>query len=229
MIQVTVADAPATTAEASPAATGGEGPARPRASGPPRFADRADGTLLDTRAGLTWTTRPSESALAWKASKGYCRKLELGRQEDWMLPTIEELEELHRAGSGAPGSAALTFPVSLAWSASKSGSGKAWAFDFSQGQRAEQALAGDGATVKALCVRRDQPQRRPQLQGFEPPDLGGGVGGQPPPRGGGGAQPPPRGGGGGQGPGGPGNAQGNSQDGGGGGQGSKKGGKPGGG
>ncbi len=216
-----VTDASASTALPSePAPAAGPGPpraaggTRPQtaggrpAPGRRRFSDRGDGTLFDTLTGITWTKRVEPSP-AWKAAKSYCKKLELSRHRDWMLPTIEELEEFHRAASGT-----VTFPTGLFWSSTKNGSSQAWTYDFTQGQRGGQPAAGDGGTAhKAFCLRRERP--RTPAQDFESPFgptdsrlPGGGQpgGGQPPPGGEqpppGGGQPPPGGGGGGQGGGG---------------------------
>lgn len=169
----------------------------------PRYADRGDGTLLDLHTALMWTKGPQGEAETWRGGRGLCKKLELARADDWVLPTIEELEELRRAGSdgaGATGAKPLDFPPWVVWSASKSGASKAWVFDFGTGRRGELATSGSGGgAIRVLCVRRLERQNR-RLDPGRPILDGPQGGGPPPPRGGGGR--PPGGGGPGGGPGG---------------------------
>ncbi|MEM7350669.1 MAG: protein kinase [Acidobacteriota bacterium] len=212
-VEVTVPAADVTAAAPSEAAAGlaraTPPPVERPAPRPRRFADRGDGTLSDGLTGLMWTKRANGSADTLKESRSYCRKLELGRQEDWQLPTIEELEELFRAGStsaAGPASGALSFPAETVWSESKKAFGTVWVFDFGSGQRREHKVRGaTPEALKILCMRREAGQR-PQRPGFDPalgpeggqqlPDpRGNGGGGQ----GGGDPRRPPRGGGGGRG------------------------------
>ncbi len=149
-----------------------------------RVMDDSGGAVeltVDTLTGITWTKRV-EATPAWKASKSYCKKLELGRHRDWMLPTIDELDELYRSASGT-----LAFPTSLIWSSTRKGPGQAWAFDFTRGERGGQPVAAAaGVEVKAFCLRR--PRAATTVQEQPSPSGSGGIsgGGQPPPRGGGG-------------------------------------------
>lgn len=122
-----------------------------------RFADRGDGTLVDRLTGMMWTKRTGPVEVPWKEGRSYCRDLELGRQADWIQPTIEELEEFYRGGgndSPEGVSGGLRFPAVRVWSAKKSRSA-AWVFDFATGQRVELALRSDPAPrALALCLRR---------------------------------------------------------------------------
>ncbi len=174
---------PAAVSSTAAGPVGTAGGVRP---GRPRFGDRGDGTVVDTLTGITWSKRIEPSPV-WKASKLYCKKLELGSYRDWVLPTIDELEELYRSGAGA-----LTFPDGLIWSSTKNGVGKAWAFNFARGQREARPVAGtEGSELRAFCLRRPRP--RFTTRDLESPISSGGS--QPIP--GSATQPPPRGGGGG--------------------------------
>ncbi len=161
----------------------GDPPTPPPPRPPSRFADRGDGSLIDRRTGLAWTKRlPGE--MDWRAARDYCRGLDLGRADDWMLPTIEELEEYHRAGTRpmpAPGNqmagpAPLNFPAQPVWSSSRQGFSDAWMFDLGPGTRREASRNGDQAS--AFCVRRTEggeprPRREEIFDPFGQPDPNG--------------------------------------------------------
>lgn len=166
---------PTKTEQADAAETGGAQVGGPTGrAAPQRFRDPGNGTLVDTLSGLMWTKRPNGEDLAWKAARSFCKKLKLGRQDDWTLPTIETLEELYWAGSSGTArsgqrSALLSFPKHAVWSSSKNGSTAAWAFDFAQGRRTELATGARSLGARTLCVRRPPLDRRlPPRQG---PDL----------------------------------------------------------
>ncbi len=130
-----------------------------RASFPARYAERGDGTLVDIVTGISWTKRVAQVA-GWKASKSYCKKLELGRHRDWILPNIEELEELYLSSAGI-----LTFPGGMFWGSTRNGSGEAWTFEFTRGQRHSQPVAGaEGGDFKVFCLRRQRSHSDPPLQ-----------------------------------------------------------------
>ena len=135
------------------------------APGTLRFRDRGDGTIHDALSGVNWTKTPSPDPLTLKAAKSYCKKRVLGRQEDWILPTIEELEELSRGGAQltSSGNPTLHFSNLKLWSESKNGSGRQWAFDFGASQRFEQLLSGS-PTLRTFCVRRNQSPRDPRRE-----------------------------------------------------------------
>ncbi len=187
------------------------GPGQRRRS---RFVDRGDGTLADSLTGIVWTKWVEDAGTGWKESKVYCKKLEVGSRSDWTLPTIDEIEELFRSGIGVPDG--------VIWSSTRSGLAKAWAFDFSRGERSALPFAGsEGTEIKAFCLRRQRRQSEDRLprQGTDPfggggdRNPGGGAQNPPPPRGGGA---PPPGGQGGGGPGGGGGGGGGPGGGGGG-------------
>jgi hypothetical protein len=57
------------------------------------FVDNGDGTITDTRTGLTWQ-KASSSGNTWEQALTYCESLNLGGHTDWRLPTIKELRSL---------------------------------------------------------------------------------------------------------------------------------------
>ncbi len=148
-----------------------------RSNTPPnfsRFRDRGDGSIVDDRSGIAWTKRPGPDPATLKEAKAYCRKLELARQDDWILPTIEELEELARAASLAAneGQAEVALAAIEVWSTSRQGFGEQWTYDFARRQRRVRPPKGvEGSAIRVLCLRRAQPppgeRPRPRL-GPEP-------------------------------------------------------------
>ncbi len=59
-----------------------------------RFADRADGTVVDTQTGLMWQKQDDGVKRTLRESDKYCRRLTLGGFADWRLPTIDELRSV---------------------------------------------------------------------------------------------------------------------------------------
>jgi hypothetical protein len=59
-----------------------------------KFVDNGDGTITDESTGLMWQKEDSQSALDWKSSLAYAKKLNVGNHNDWRLPTIKELQSI---------------------------------------------------------------------------------------------------------------------------------------
>ncbi len=190
----TVEVAPAASVAEEPrAAAEGGAPAGPRRRS--RFADRGDGTLVDTVAGLMWAKRGNGKNHGLKDARQYCKRSKLADHRDWRLPMIGELEDLHIASLAPDSGLSLAGIPAPVWSSTKDGSG-AWAFDYAAGQRGQNPAATE---LRVVCVRRlaagrNQNQEIPPFDGLD--DRGR------PPRPGGGGAPPGGGGGGGGGPGG---------------------------
>jgi Protein of unknown function (DUF1566)/PEGA domain len=76
---------------------------------------KAGGAIwIDASTGLTWQASPTDGKVYWAAARAYCRDLSLNEQNDWRLPTINELRSLIRgcpetqkdgcSSKGGPGS-----------------------------------------------------------------------------------------------------------------------------
>lgn len=61
----------------------------------PRFADQANGTVVDSRTGLMWASRDNGSDIAWQGAKAYCEHFGAGGHTDWRMPTATELMTLY--------------------------------------------------------------------------------------------------------------------------------------
>ena len=60
-----------------------------------RFIAYDNGTVLDTRTGLTWASRDNGSDIHWTDAKSYCDNYRGGGYTDWRLPTEDELAGLY--------------------------------------------------------------------------------------------------------------------------------------
>lgn len=56
------------------------------------FKDNLDGTISDTRTGLTW--QQSRQPATWEGALSYCQELNLAGHADWRLPNVRELETI---------------------------------------------------------------------------------------------------------------------------------------
>lgn len=56
------------------------------------FFDNGDGTIYDSATKLYWQKNDSGSALSWGEAGNYCENLVLAGNEDWRLPTAQELQ-----------------------------------------------------------------------------------------------------------------------------------------
>jgi hypothetical protein len=86
-----------------------------------RFFDNRNGTITDTKTGLTWVKNPHtdlpekfKNYLTWENAIQACKELNFVGKKDWRLPTIEELRELvdytRGAKSGKPAIDTKFFP-----------------------------------------------------------------------------------------------------------------------
>lgn len=55
-----------------------------------RFVGNGDGTISDTKTGLIWQAEHTKP-VPWDEAMEYAKNLKFAGQEDWRLPTIEEL------------------------------------------------------------------------------------------------------------------------------------------
>lgn len=120
----------------------------------PRFEDRGDGTVVDTKTGLMWTKKNSDFDLDLDQARGHAEKLVLGGYKDWRLPTIIELETLlgTREKGGQKASSVFDLTANCAqWSTTKDDSGLLLMCD--RGSRTGYPAEARGNT-RALYVRQ---------------------------------------------------------------------------
>ena len=58
------------------------------------FIAPGNGTVVDTKTGLTWAARTNGSDVNWYDAKKYCENYQGGGYSDWRMPTKEELYSL---------------------------------------------------------------------------------------------------------------------------------------
>lgn len=61
---------------------------------PGTWTDNGDGTVSDGRTGLTWQKKALSVYVDWQTASDACLKLSLAGQDDWRLPSIDELRTL---------------------------------------------------------------------------------------------------------------------------------------
>jgi hypothetical protein len=121
-----------------------------------RFIDNGDGTVTDTRSGLTWSkaTLCDEEVTQHQAEK-ICAELDLAGHTDWRLPTVDELFALADRTRYSPAIDDEAFPNTqsdwywtstvTAWS-----SGCAWFVCFNYGSASYYLRDDDSAFVRAV-------------------------------------------------------------------------------
>ncbi|HTM44283.1 MAG TPA: DUF1566 domain-containing protein, partial [Polyangiaceae bacterium] len=131
---------------------------------PGRYTDNADGTVLDTRTGLTWqqavpsapaATGCSGTTCTQAGAVAYCSALSLAGT-GWRLPKISELLTLVDPTQVNPATDATTFPstpVEAFWSSSAhvGTAGYGWYVSFNDGYSSYHDVVG--VTSRVRCVR----------------------------------------------------------------------------
>jgi len=128
----------------------------------------AAGTVLDKRTGLVWqrdsptsggSSGQTNGYFNWADAKQYCLDLVLAGQDDWRLPSLQELRSLVHRKRVSPAISTFAFPNTpktdyvFSWSATPyAGSGfpSAWGIDSTTGHVITN-LTGSKAVVR--CVR----------------------------------------------------------------------------
>jgi len=60
-----------------------------------RFVSFSDGTVLDTRNGLMWSSIDFRRNVDWQSAESFCRSFSVGGYNDWRLPSLNELQTLY--------------------------------------------------------------------------------------------------------------------------------------
>jgi len=130
-----------------------------------RFAEH---TALDVKTGLMWTRSDmAGKTINWIDADAYCRRLNLGGYNDWLLPTKKELEALAQYGRDAGygekiadyfnGIGFRNMKPWYYWSSTKDDSNpyRAWGANFYRGVDFVPAYIGT-STMDVRCVRSGQ-------------------------------------------------------------------------
>jgi hypothetical protein len=120
-----------------------------------RARERREQVFRDIDSALMWTRRDNARDLAWRHAESYCEDLELGAFDDWLLPSLEELETLESKWSLRilKISEQIQLSACCLWSSTKGLDDRFWNLDFRS--RREFELNGNlSFGLRALC-RRD--------------------------------------------------------------------------
>jgi len=125
-----------------------------------RFIAKDNGTVLDTKTGLTWAANDNGSDINWKDAKNYCKNYRGGGFTDWRLPTQDELAELYDVAkiykSDCGYNVHLTELIHLTctwiWASETRGSGASY-FNFNLGHRRQWHYQSHEIFFRALPVR----------------------------------------------------------------------------
>jgi Protein of unknown function (DUF1566) len=111
---------------------------------------------IDPNTHLTWAASDNGSGISLSQAKRYCSGSTLGGFKDWVLPSIDQLQQIFDGARNENGRH-VKGPVKLSgweWSSTPGQQdGEGWVLDFGDGARASVA-AGDSGLNRALCVRR---------------------------------------------------------------------------
>ena len=60
-----------------------------------RFIAKDNGTVSDSKTGLTWAAKDNGVDINWQDAKNYCKSYRGGGYTDWRMPTQDELKGLY--------------------------------------------------------------------------------------------------------------------------------------
>ena len=116
---------------------------------PGRYTIGTDGTVVDTRAKLTWQRTVDAGTYAWAVATTYCGNSSLAGG-GWRMPTIQELLTLVDPTKFNPAIDGKAFPSTPAepfWSSTPKAGGNVWYVDMVSG------ASNNTATNKHYSVR----------------------------------------------------------------------------
>ena len=126
-----------------------------------RFIANSNGTVKDSKTGLTWAAKDNGYNIGWKGAKRYCQNYRGGGYTDWRMPTQDELHGLYGTGSGYVAKCTPKYKVNLTslikltcfapWASETRGSEAAYVL-FSDGRR-EWEQQSNSSYGRALPVR----------------------------------------------------------------------------
>jgi hypothetical protein len=111
-------------------------------------------TLWDSKNGLMWPTLDNGADVDLVRAEAYCEELEFAGHQDWRLPSIEELETLHRVMANATYKMPNEIRLSACcpWSSTRRGERSAWNYNFRNRKRFSGTVTYS-YDHRALCVR----------------------------------------------------------------------------
>jgi formylglycine-generating enzyme required for sulfatase activity len=108
----------------------------------------------DGATGLMWTLKDNGTDVDWNQASAYCANLRLGRNSDWRLPTIDELQDIYDHTANVNGYRVEGNLLLSGWhwsSSQKNASGQAW-LSTTAGHRSPPLLAAATPYVRYVCA-----------------------------------------------------------------------------
>jgi len=125
-----------------------------------RFIAKGNGTVSDSKTGLTWAAKDNGENINWQDAKNYCQNYRGGGYTDWRMPTQDELAGLYDTAktykSDCGYDVHLTELIHLTctwiWASERRGSGASY-FNFNLGHRRYWRYQSHDTFFRALPVR----------------------------------------------------------------------------
>lgn len=136
------------------------------------FQLRDDGTVLDRKSGLLWQ-QGENPRVVWADAVERCTSLALGGEQNWRLPTREEMLTLIDRNRRDPAIDTAFFPktrTTAYWTASRD-QDRIWGIGFSDGE--EYLFGGTEMTLYARCVSNSPGTATATQSPSPPPAVGG--------------------------------------------------------
>ena len=116
-----------------------------------RYIKYRNGVVFDTKTGIEWIAGPDKDT-SWDEAKLWVENLSID-DDDWRMPSIEELMTLYRNGAGPSNITPLiNISGTYAWSSETKDYSKAYTFNFRNGSRI-LASRNDSIQCRVFAVR----------------------------------------------------------------------------
>ena len=126
-----------------------------------RFIVKGNGTVLDSKTGLTWAANDNGEDINWQDAKNYCKNYRGGGYTDWRMPTQDELAGLYDVaetyksdcGYNVHVTELIHLTCTWVWASETRGSGASY-FNFNLGHQRHWRYRSHDDFFRALPVRR---------------------------------------------------------------------------
>ena len=120
---------------------------------------------LEPETGMLWTTDDNGRDIDWHRAATYCKGLVLAGFEDWILPSLDDLETLLRPMARGTYNLPVKFQLTACcpWSSTKKDGQSAWNFNFQFSKPFSGAFSYT-YDHRALCMRRPTEEERALIE-----------------------------------------------------------------
>jgi len=130
--------------------------------------ERVEGVYLDPKTGLLWATQDNGRDINWQRAATFCDRLKLAGYDDWVLPSLEELETLLRPMAQGAYNLPRKFQLTACcpWSSTSKDEQSAWNFNFQFSKPFSGAFSYT-YDHRALCMRTPLEEERLLIEGLQ--------------------------------------------------------------